>query len=225
MASIHSPSSADGPKEETTEPNSYSISESELKSGILEPAEPSARQLVFRRWVNSFRLKRNRPSRQPVKIVEGWSDGSQEGNHSSPNLATESPLPEPEWRLSGQSSNLETVKTTTMSITSRSMIMSGGTNRSTNHSVKSEFRESMDSSTPQRRSIDVEAHSRAINRCYVVRELITTEAEYVVGLKALTDVMILEGCLEKTLLTHVGSVSLLLQNGNPLQPSKYSCST
>ncbi|KAL5355122.1 hypothetical protein BJX96DRAFT_161547 [Aspergillus floccosus] len=191
MASIHSSSSANDPKEETTEPNLYSINENEQKSGILEPAEPSPRQLVFRRWVNSFRSKRNRPSCRPVKIVEGWSDGSQEGNRSSSNLAPESLLPEPEWRLSGQSSNLEAVKTTTMSITSRSMIMSGGTNRSTNHSVTSEFRESMDNSTPQRLSIDVEAHSRAINRCHVVRELITTEAEYVFGLKALTDVLYL----------------------------------
>lgn len=191
MASIRSSSNADEPKEETTEPNTCSISAIELKLGVLEPAEPSPRQLVFRRWVNSFRSKKNRPPCQSVKIVEGWSDESQEGNRSSLKLAPDSLLAEPEWRLSGQSSNLETVKTTTMSITSRSMIMSGGTNRSTNHSVKSEFRESMDGSTPQRRSIDVEARSRAINRYYAVRELITTEAEYVFGLKALTDVLIL----------------------------------
>ncbi|KAL4892724.1 hypothetical protein BDV59DRAFT_39480 [Aspergillus ambiguus] len=191
MDSLRSSVSTDEAKEEISGPLHDPVAEPQAESTPIESSDPSPRNIVFRRWVKSLRRRRPGPLHQPVKVIEGWSDGSHDGPGSSRDLPPNDMITETESRLSGQSSNLGTIKTSTLSITSRSMVMSGGTTHSTNRSVKSDFRESVESSRPQRLSIDAESHNRAINRYRAIRELIATETEYVFGLKALTDVLYL----------------------------------
>ena len=108
-----------------------------------------------------------------------------------PDLLTSNEFQEKQWEsLSHRSSNLGTVKTATLSITSQSVVRSRGTTQSTtNQSIRSDARESLDSIRPAlNSSIDEEAQHRAIKRRRVLRELITTECDYIFGLKALADV-------------------------------------
>ncbi|RAH55800.1 Rho guanyl nucleotide exchange factor [Aspergillus piperis CBS 112811] len=152
------------------------------------PADPVA---AFKRWMNSFRSRRGCPP--PERYVEGWPmEVKPDDRDLLPDLLTSNEFQEKQWEsLSHRSSNLGTVKTATLSITSQSVVRSRGTTQSTtNQSIRSDARESLDSIRPALNpSIDEEAQHRAIKRRRVLRELITTECDYIFGLKALAEAL------------------------------------
>ncbi|PWY88352.1 rho guanyl nucleotide exchange factor [Aspergillus heteromorphus CBS 117.55] len=160
---------------------------------VPTPVEPVA---AFKRWVSSFRPKKNFPLLGPGRYVNGWPeqylyDKMDYGSELAA-LHEVQEIDEKQWEsLSGHSSHLGTVKTSTLSIASQSAMRSRGTTQSTaNHSIRSDVRESLDSIRPTSSfSIDEEAQHRAIKRRRVLRELITTECDYVFGLKALADAL------------------------------------
>lgn len=145
----------------------------------------------FRRWVDSFRSKKRR-SDQPSRYVDGWPEILQDRKHDTEmDLTTYTRIPELQWESSsGTSSNLGTVQTASMSVASQSLLRSRATTQTTsNHSAGSDPRTSIDSlRTAFRFSIDEEAQVRAVKRREVLREIVTTEADYVFGLKALAEV-------------------------------------
>lgn len=156
----------------------------------------------FKKWVDSFRLKRQTAARTPLKHVEGWTEEPQRRD-SDATLAEFSNIPDTQdqrWeQLSGHSSVLETVKTASMSITTQSLITRSRatTQSSTNQSghpasprSNSEARTSIDSLrlAPSNTSIDDAAWTRGIKRRQILHEILSTESEYVTGLKSLTDV-------------------------------------
>ncbi|KAJ5161394.1 hypothetical protein N7492_006786 [Penicillium capsulatum] len=151
------------------------------------PAHP------FKKWMDSFRVRKRVPPTIPERYVEGWSDSSQSDLLvRTPTLRRESPREQLQWeRSSGHSSQLGTVKTTTVSITSQSMARSRGTTQSTaNQSTVSDVRISAESARPTSSNyVDEAAEIRASKRRQVLREIVTTEADYVLGLKALTGVL------------------------------------
>lgn len=145
--------------------------------------------LPFKRWVNSFRAKRSYRPCQRLRYVEGWSDTTQACCDNTNALPCGGGQ-DLQWEcLSGHSSNLETIKTSTLSVASQSVARSRGTTQSTNRSFASDLRGSIESLRPTLSfSIDKEAHNRAVKRRKVLREIITTESDYVFGLKALINV-------------------------------------
>lgn len=153
------------------------------KEEELLPLRPNASH-PFKKWMDSFRVRKRVPSTIPERYVEGWSDSSQTefAPHNSGGRR--------DSLLSGHSSQLGTVKTTTVSITSRSFGRSRGTTQSTaGQSSLSEARFSADSSRPtSSQYVDDQAEIRASKRRQVLQEMFTTEADYVMGLKALTGV-------------------------------------
>ena len=163
-------------------------SESGLKVVRIDDAEELAdRDLIvhpFKRWVNSLRTKKGRrPGLE--KYVEGWP--TLDGNNPSPYQGSQ----EQQWeQLSGHSSQLGTVKTTSMSITSQSVVRSrGNTQSTTNHSGNSDTRMSVDSLRPSlSHAVDDAAHSRSIKRRQLLQEIVNTESDYVSGLKSLSNV-------------------------------------
>ncbi|KAF5862261.1 hypothetical protein ETB97_011874 [Aspergillus alliaceus] len=170
-------------------------SESKAKNSILTDPQVLAEHvpsfLPFKRWVNSFRVKKSYRVRQSSRYVEGWSD-SMTARYDNSNLLLCGGQ-DLQWeRLSGHSSNLETVKTSTLSVASQSIVRSRGTTQSTNRSFGSDLRGSIESLRPALSyAIDEEAHNRAIKRRKVLREIIATESDYVFGLKALANVLFL----------------------------------
>ncbi|PYH94759.1 rho guanyl nucleotide exchange factor [Aspergillus ellipticus CBS 707.79] len=160
---------------------------------VPTPVEPVA---AFKRWVNSFRPKKDLPLMGPGRYVHGWPEeflfGKMDYGSQLTALHEVQEVDEKQWEsLSGHSSHLGTVKTSTLSITSQSVMRSRGTTQSTtNRSIKSDNRESLESIRPTlSSSIDEEAQHRAIKRRRVLRELITTECDYVFGIKALADAL------------------------------------
>lgn len=146
---------------------------------------------AFKRWVNSLRSRRGFPPVGPQRYVEGWMEIPQTDPYTGSEMPLTQEAQEKKWESwSNHSSHLETVKTTTISIASQSVVRSRGTTQSTtNQSVKSDLRESLESIRPAlSSSIDEDAQNRAIKRRRVLRELISTECDYVFGLKALADV-------------------------------------
>ncbi|KAJ5174289.1 uncharacterized protein N7482_000166 [Penicillium canariense] len=139
----------------------------------------------FQKWMDSFRVRTRVPSTTPERYVESWSDSSPP-NFSQHNLAARR-----DSLRSGHSSQLGTVKTTTVSITSRSFGRSrGATQSTTGKSSVSDTRDSGDSSRPtSSQHADEQADMRANKRRQVLREMLATEADYVLGLKALTEVL------------------------------------
>ncbi|KAL2845661.1 hypothetical protein BJY01DRAFT_247592 [Aspergillus pseudoustus] len=143
----------------------------------------------FRRWVNSLRPKKTHPVSQ--RYIEGWQfspRGSCDDKYLSPHYGSQE-----QWeKLSGNSSHLGTMKTTTVSLTSQSVVRSRrNTQSTTNRSMKSDLRASVDSLRPVlSTSIDEEAQSRAIRRRQVLQEIVTTESDYIFGLKALTNLLL-----------------------------------
>ncbi|KAE8379957.1 Dbl homology domain-containing protein [Aspergillus bertholletiae] len=139
--------------------------------------------LPFKRWMNSFRAKKNHYSCQHLRYVEGWSDIPQTRGDNTNALPCGGGQ-DLQWEcLSGHSSNLETVKTSTLSVASQSVVRSRGNTQSTNRSFGSDLRESIESLRPALSfSIDEEAHNRAVKRRNVLREIITTESDYVLFL-------------------------------------------
>ncbi|KAL4913771.1 hypothetical protein BDW62DRAFT_220503 [Aspergillus aurantiobrunneus] len=151
------------------------------------PADRAPASSPFKRWVNSLRVKK---ASGPQPHIEGWQD-TLRGSGDQKYLYHGSL--EQQWeKLSGKSSHLGTIKTATMSITSQSLIRSRRTTQSTTNRSKSDFRGSIDSLRPAlSTSIDEEAQNRAIKRRQVLQEIITTESDYIFGLKALTDLLLI----------------------------------
>lgn len=153
------------------------------------PEEHTPSFLPFKRWVKSFRAKKSYSPCQRLRYVEGWSDTTQ-AHCENTNALPCGGGQDLQWEcLSGHSSNLETIKTSTLSVASQSVVRSRGTTQSTNRSFGSDLRGSIESLRPALSpSIDEEAHNRAVKRRKVLREIITTESDYVFGLKALINV-------------------------------------
>lgn len=156
----------------------------------------------FKKWMDSFRLKKQTAVRTPLKHVEGWTDEPR-GRDSDVTLSEFPTFPETQdqqWeQLSGHSSVLETIKTASMSITSQSIATRSRatTQSSTNQSrypgsprSNSETRMSIDSLrlAPSNTSIDDAAWARGIKRRQILHEILSTESDYVTGLKSLTEV-------------------------------------
>jgi hypothetical protein len=141
----------------------------------------------FRRWVNSLRPKKTPPISQ--RFIEGWQF-SPRGSYDNAYLSPRNGSQEQWEKQSGNSSHLDTMKTTTVSVTSQSVVRSRrNTQSTTNRSVKSDIRTSVDSIRPVLSTlIDEEAQNRALRRRQVLQEIITTESDYIFGLKALTNV-------------------------------------
>lgn len=162
--------------------------ESGLKVVRVDDAEqPADRDLIvhpFKRWVNSLRSKKSQ-RRCLEKYVEDWP--VIDGNNLSPYQGTQ----DQQWeRLSGHSSQLGTVKTVSMSIASPSVVRSRGTTQSTtNNSGNSDSRTSADSLRPiLSLTVDEAAHSRSIKRRQILQEIVSTESDYIAGLKSLSNV-------------------------------------
>ena len=134
--------------------------------------------------MDSFRVRRRVPPMIPERYVHDWPESLQT-DIAPPNVAGRR-----DSLLSGRSSQLGTVKTTTLSITSRSFARSRRTTRSTaGQSSLSDTRFSADSSRPtSSQYVDDQAEIRANKRRQVLQEMVKTEADYVIGLKALTGV-------------------------------------
>ncbi|KAL1859928.1 hypothetical protein Plec18170_001875 [Paecilomyces lecythidis] len=164
---------------------------------------PKSDSHPFKKWVDSFRLKRQTAARTPLKHVEGWTEEPQRRD-SDATLAEFPNLPDTQdhqWeQLSGHSSVLETVKTASISITTQSLITRSRatTQSSTNQSgypgsprSNSENRASIDSLrlAPSNSPIDDAAWTRGIKRRQILHEILSTESEYVIGLKSLTEIL------------------------------------
>lgn len=185
----------EGLKEEVAEKHHLVMGDFDLEAKRRDLTDSHASEehtssfLPFKRWLNSFRAKRSYSPCQRLRYVEGWSDTTQtrcENTNALPCGGGQ----DLQWEcLSGHSSNLETIKTSTLSVASQSVARSRGTTQSTNRSFGSDLRGSIESLRPALSfSIDEEAHNRAVKRRKVLREIITTESDYVFGLKALINV-------------------------------------
>ncbi|KAF3388892.1 hypothetical protein F1880_004463 [Penicillium rolfsii] len=155
----------------------------EKEEGVL-PLNPNTPH-PFKKWMDSFRVRRRVPPMIPERYVHDWPESLQT-DIAPPNVAGRR-----DSLLSGRSSQLGTVKTTTLSITSRSFARSRRTTRSTaGQSSLSDTRFSADSSRPtSSQYVDDQAEIRANKRRQVLQEMVKTEADYVIGLKALTGVL------------------------------------
>lgn len=156
-----------------------------------ESLDKGASSYPFKRWMDSFRVKKTHSASLPERFVEGWSEQSSVDCNNNSSLSPYHALQDQQWeRLSGHSSQLGTVKTASLSIASQSIARSRGhTQSTTNQSVGSDHRMSLDSPrTSMTFQDDEQARIRAIKRREVLRELYITESDYVSGLKALSDV-------------------------------------
>ncbi|KAJ5087359.1 hypothetical protein N7456_010975 [Penicillium angulare] len=144
----------------------------------------------FKRWVDT--LRKPAAPKRPAKVVEGWPDEPQEETNSLDETDTRFPdfAPPPQLPVHDSSSGrsyLGTVKTTTLSIATRSRRT---THSTTTQSAMSDARASRDSSRPSTRNyMDEKAEERAGKRRLILRELVKTEEDYATGLKALTGVL------------------------------------
>ncbi|KAF7525696.1 hypothetical protein PCG10_004687 [Penicillium crustosum] len=145
-------------------------------SGGVTPTEKSTR--LFKKWMDSFRGRKHESPIYQKKYVEGWSDSSSHGSQGHQSSASDS-------------SQLGTVKTTTASIGSQSLIRSRTTIQSTrSHSMRSDVRHSGESSRPtSSQHADEAAETRATRRRHILQELLETESDYVLGLKALIGIL------------------------------------
>ncbi|KAJ5082976.1 hypothetical protein N7532_012019 [Penicillium argentinense] len=146
----------------------------------------------FRKWMDSFRIRKRIPPTIPERFVEGWPDASQADIATQNTGPFPSSLHDQHWEKSSEhSSHLGTVKTTTLSTVSQSAARSrANTLSTTNQSATSDVRASGDSSRPTSSNyLDEAAEQRATNRRRALREIVSTEADYVLGLTALTGVL------------------------------------
>ncbi|OXV09890.1 hypothetical protein Egran_02346 [Elaphomyces granulatus] len=191
--------------EDTSERGSscYHPNHSELQQSdfsFSESSAPTAKkaqsQSHLKKWVDSIRSRKTTSSQTPRVYIEGWVD-EPFGNISDSSL---SPFPsfqelhEQQWdRLSGGSSSiLETVKTTSISINTQSAVRSRATTQSTHQSVcrsNSEARGSIDSVRLTSTTLDDGVRSRAIKRREILHEILTSEVDYVMGLRTLADIL------------------------------------
>ncbi|KAJ5169891.1 uncharacterized protein N7500_002674 [Penicillium coprophilum] len=150
-------------------------------SGGVTPTDQSTAR-PFKKWMDSFRARKHDSPVFKQGVVEGWSDTSShgsQGHRSSPS----------------DSSQLGTVKTTTASIGSQSLIRSRTTIHSTtNQSGQSDVRHSGDSSRPSSsHHVDEAVETRSTRRRHILQELVETESDYVLGLKALIGILTIFG--------------------------------
>ncbi|KAJ5976310.1 Rho guanyl nucleotide exchange factor [Penicillium waksmanii] len=160
----------------------------EQDQGLFPKPAPN---LPFKKWMDSFRTRKRIPPTIPERFVAGWPD-------SPPSdISTQNQFPFPalsheqHWeRSSNHSSHLGTVKTTTLSIASPSVARSrANTQSTTSQNGTSPVRASADSSRPTSSTyVDEAAEQRATKRRQLLREVLSTEADYVQGLTALTGV-------------------------------------
>jgi hypothetical protein len=145
------------------------LHESAEKLQDVDPVTPADRQpvLPFKKWMDSFK----------GRFVEGWSETSSHGSQSQQSNVSDE-------------SQLGTVKTASTSIESQSMARSRGNTRSAaNQSLLSDARDSDESPRPaSSQYVDEAAEARAIKRRHILREMVVTESDYVLGLKALVGV-------------------------------------
>lgn len=144
----------------------------------LNPTDKST-SLPFKKWMDSFRGRRHESPIFQRRYVEGWSDESSHGSQGHQSNVSDS-------------SQLGTVKTTTASIGSQSIVRSRTTIQSaTNQSMLSDVRGSGDSPRPSSsQHVDEAAETRATRRRHILQEICVTESDYVLGLKALIGVSI-----------------------------------
>ncbi|GIJ92282.1 hypothetical protein Asppvi_011259 [Aspergillus pseudoviridinutans] len=144
----------------------------------------------FRRWFEEFWLKRSLPS-PAQKHVDGWPEillTKCSNDDWSPHCG----LQDQQWeQLSAHSSHLGIVKTA--SFTDQSVGRSRAATQSTfNPSIHSGGRGSIESLRPTvSPSISHAALLHSLERRQILREIITTETDYVFGLKALADVLLI----------------------------------
>jgi hypothetical protein len=142
---------------------------------------------LFRRWFEEFWLKRSLPS-PAQKHVDGWPEillTKCPNDDWSPHCG----LQDQQWeQLSAHSSHLGIVKTA--SFTDQSVGRSRAATQSTfNPSIHSGGRGSIESLRPTvSPSISHAVLLHSLERRQILREIITTESDYVFGLKALADV-------------------------------------
>jgi hypothetical protein len=141
----------------------------------------------FRRWFEEFWLKRSLPC-PAQKHVDGWPEillTKCSNDDWSPHCG----LQDQQWeQLSAHSSHLGIVKTA--SFTDQSVGRSRAATQSTfNPSIHSGGRGSIESLRPSvSPSISHAVLLHSLERRQILREIITTETDYVFGLKALADV-------------------------------------
>ncbi|KAJ5440596.1 hypothetical protein N7491_003002 [Penicillium cf. griseofulvum] len=150
-------------------------------SGGVTPTDKSTAH-PFKKWVDSFRGRKHESSGRQ-RVVEGWADVSSHGSSSHGSQGQQS--------STSDSSQLETVKTATTSIGSQSLFRSRTTMHSaTNQSLRSDVRHSGDSSRPSSsHHVDEAAEIRSTRRRRILQELVETESDYVLGLKALIGIL------------------------------------
>jgi hypothetical protein len=144
----------------------------------------------FRRWFEEFWLKRSLPC-PAQKHVDGWPEillTKCSNDDWSPHCG----LQDQQWeQLSAHSSHLGIVKTA--SFTDQSVGRSRAATQSTfNPSIHSGGRGSIESLRPSvSPSISHAVLLHSLERRQILREIITTETDYVFGLKALADVLLI----------------------------------
>jgi hypothetical protein len=155
------------------------LQESAEKLQDVDPVTPADRQpvLPFKKWMDSFKGRRHGSPTFKRRFVEGWSETSSHGSQSQQSNVSDE-------------SQLGTVKTASTSIESQSMARSrGNTRNAANQSLLSDVRDSDESPRPaSSQYVDEAAEARAIKRRHILREMVVTESDYVLGLKALVGV-------------------------------------
>lgn len=171
--------------EDMTEDGTQSSEASVYQEADDNPASSRS----FTRWMGVLRSPK---AQQPEKYVEGWPNDLQ-SEEESPNQTVQ----DQQWEcLSGYSSQLGTVKTASLSAASQSAGRSRGTTQSTvNPSSSSESRRSNElerlRTTISPLSLGADAQDRAIKRRKVIDEILKSEADYILGLKALINNVLL----------------------------------
>ena len=169
----------------------------EGKTDFLANEEPdiatsteSCAQHPFQKWMESFRANRRVPQTVREREVIGWYENDRLDLVS---LAQNDQLLEARRNstASDRSSQLGTVRTWSLAVTSVSCGASRGRAQSNaGLSMVSSTRNSAESSRPTSNpGVDENAaETRATDRRRILRELLTTEVDYVIGLKALIQV-------------------------------------
>ncbi|KAI2795230.1 hypothetical protein POX_a01835 [Penicillium oxalicum] len=190
----------------------------EGKTDFLANEEPdiatsteSCAQHPFQKWMESFRANRRVPQTVREREVIGWYENDRLDLVS---LAQNDQLLEARRNstASDRSSQLGTVRTWSLAVTSVSCGASRGRAQSNaGLSMVSSTRNSAESSRPTSNpGVDENAaETRATDRRRILRELLTTEVDYVIGLKALIQVVSffefrpqLSQCIEEICLVH-----------------------
>jgi hypothetical protein len=150
-----------------------------LSSGGVTPTETYGNP--FKKWMGSFRVRKLDSPTIQRRHVDGWPDselcGSQNGSQGQESSTSDS-------------SQLGTVKTASTSIASQSMIRSRTTiHNETRPSLASDSGASSDTPRPSSsQHLDKAVETRARKRRHILQEIVTTESDYVSGLKALIGV-------------------------------------